>query len=175
MQSGTQELQPNPLELIDELVAIVGAENVLIAAEDIVPYSFDGTAALRQRPVCVVFPRDTRHVSKCLRIARRRRVPIVTRGYGTGLSGGSVPIAGCVVLCTSHLNRILEIDPANRTLRAEAGAITQNVDKRAGEFGLFYLPNPGSQKISTIGGNVAENVAVHGGLGSRDGGAWLLK
>lgn len=143
--------------VIGELAAVVGSENVLTAPEDVIPYSFDGTAIHRERPKCVIFPRSTREVSKCVQLIHRAKVPVVTRGSGTGLSGGCVPSANCVVLSTVHLNRILEIDQRNLTLRAQAGVITQEIDRCASEFGLFYPPDPGSQKISTIGGNVAEN------------------
>jgi glycolate oxidase len=144
-------------ELIDQLTAVVGAEHSLTSVEDIIPYSFDGTAALRQRPACVMFPRTTRQVSECLQLTHCAKTPVVTRGSGTGLSGGSLPMAGCVVLCTVNMNRILEIDSSNLTLRAQSGVITQTIDKQAAQIGLFYPPDPGSQKISTIGGNVAEN------------------
>jgi glycolate oxidase len=84
-------------------------------------------------------------------------VPIVTRGSGTGLSGGSVPSPGCLVVCLAQMDKILEVDPKNLTLRAQAGAITQAIDQAASSHGLFYPPDPGSMRISTIGGNVAEN------------------
>jgi glycolate oxidase len=84
-------------------------------------------------------------------------VPIVTRGAGTGLSGGSVPVPGCVVICMVDLKAILAVDPANLTLRAQPGAITADIDAAAGKHGLFYPPDPGSMRVSTIGGNVAEN------------------
>jgi glycolate oxidase len=96
-------------------------------------------------------------VSFALILAREHGAPVVTRGSGTGLSGGSVPLAGCIVLCLAQMDRILEVDTANLTLRAEAGAITQNIYEAANAAGLFYPPDPGSMKISTIGGNVAEN------------------
>ena len=85
------------------------------------------------------------------------RVPIVTRGSGTGLSGGSVPSPGSLVLCLAQMNAILDVDPRNLTLRAQPGAITQHIDEAAAKHGLFYPPDPGSMRISTIGGNVAEN------------------
>ncbi|MCW5560013.1 MAG: FAD-binding protein, partial [Verrucomicrobiae bacterium] len=85
------------------------------------------------------------------------RTPVVTRGSGTGLSGGSLPVPGCIVLCTVRMNRILEVDRANLTLRAEPGATTLEIADAAAGVGLFYPPDPGSMKISTIGGNVAEN------------------
>lgn len=145
---------PSPVgELSDRL----GSHRVLTAREDILPYGFDGTATLKQLPACVVFPRDAADVSFVLKLAREHRAPVITRGSGTGLSGGSVPLAGGIVLCLAKMDRILEVDTANLTLRAEAGAITQKIYEAADAVGLFYPPDPGSMKISTIGGNVAEN------------------
>ena len=143
--------------LIDQLAAVVGAARVLTQPEDLAPYGFDGTAALRQRPACVVFPQTTDQVAACVRATTAAGTPLVTRGSGTGLSGGSVPVAGCVVLCTVDMNRVLELDERNLTVRVEPGVITQSIDQLAATRGLFYPPDPGSQKISTIGGNVAEN------------------
>ncbi|MBW8780492.1 MAG: FAD-binding protein [Verrucomicrobia bacterium] len=143
--------------LLSSLITRLGTHNVLTAPEDILPYGFDGTAVLKQRPVAVVFARDAQEVSFVLKLARSHRVPVVTRGSGTGLSGGSVPVAGGLVLCLVKMDRILELDAKNLTLRAEAGVITQQVYDAADAAGLFYPPDPGSMKISTIGGNVAEN------------------
>ena len=142
---------------VDALAAIVGADRLLTQAEDLIPYSFDGTAALKQRPDAVVFPLTAAEVAGCVRLAAATGVPIVTRGSGTGLSGGSVPSAGSLVLCVAQMNAILDLDPKNLTLRAQAGAVTQRIDEAAGRHGLFYPPDPGSMRISTIGGNVAEN------------------
>jgi len=135
----------------------VGPDHLLAAPEDLIPYSFDGTAALQQMPGCVVFPRETAQVSAVLKLAQRTRTPVVARGSGTGLSGGSVPVPDCIVLCLARMDRILELDRANLTLLAEAGATTQAIADAAAAAGLFYPPDPGSMKISTIGGNVAEN------------------
>jgi glycolate oxidase len=143
--------------IIQELSSLLGRDAVLTAPEDLVPYSFDGTAAIKERPSAVVFPRTTAHVANCVRLAAKNRTPIVTRGSGTGLSGGSVPSPGSVVVCLTQMDRILDVDPRNLTLRAQPGAITQRIDEAAGTHGLFYPPDPGSQRISTIGGNVAEN------------------
>jgi glycolate oxidase len=140
-----------------ELSQIVGAENVLTAKEDLISYSFDGTAGLQQLPGWVVFPTEPKQVSSVLSLSNRTKTPVVTRGSGTGLSGGSLPVPGCVVLCLAKMDRILELDQANLTLLAEAGAITQAISDVAAAAGLFYPPDPGSMKISTIGGNVAEN------------------
>ena len=142
---------------VDALAAIVGRDSVLTRAEDLIPYSFDGTATLKQRPEAVVFPRSAAQVAECVRLAVSAGVPIVTRGSGTGLSGGSVPSPGSLVLCLAQMNAILEVDAKNLTLRAQPGAITQRIDEAAAKHGLFYPPDPGSMRISTIGGNVAEN------------------
>jgi glycolate oxidase len=144
-------------ELPGELARTLGAENVLTAPEDILPYGFDGTATLKRRPLAVVFAHDAAQVSAVIKLAQAHRVPVVTRGSGTGLSGGSVPVENAIVLCLVKMDRILEVDTANLTLRAEAGAITQKIFETADAAGLFYPPDPGSMKISTIGGNVAEN------------------
>src|SRR4029453_9583254 len=96
-----------PRGIADGLTSIVGAGSVLTKPEDIIPYSFDGTAALRQLPAAVVFPPSSEDVSRCLRFALAHALPIVTRGSGTGLSGGSVPSDGSVVLCLAQMTKIL--------------------------------------------------------------------
>ena len=132
-------------------------ENVLVEREDLIPYSFDGTAAMRRIPEVVVFPRTTAEVSGILRLARKHKVPVVARGSGTGLSGGSVPTEGSIVLCLLKMDKLVEVDARNFTLRAQAGVLTQAIYDAADAAGLFYPPDPGSMKVSTIGGNVAEN------------------
>ncbi len=112
---------------------------------------------MSQMPGCVVMVESTAQVQAILLLAGRENLPVVTRGSGTGLSGGSVPVPGCIVLCLARMNRILELDQANLTLLAETGATTLAVADAALAVGLFYPPDPGSMKISTIGGNVAEN------------------
>jgi FAD/FMN-containing dehydrogenases len=144
-----------PLETA--LKNLLGEKNVLTAREDLIPYAFDGTAALKRMPRAVVFPANAGEVSAILKLAREYRTPIVTRGSGTGLSGGSVPVEQSLVLCLTRMNRILELDTRNLTLLAEPGVITQTIFETAEAAGLFYPPDPGSMKISTIGGNVAEN------------------
>lgn len=140
-----------------QLRAIVGADQVLTAQEDLIPYSFDGTAALNQMPGCVAFVNSTEQVAAVLKLANATKTPLVTRGSGTGLSGGSLPSADCIVMCTAKMNRILEVDRANLTMLVEPGVTTLQVADAAAAVGLFYPPDPGSMKISTIGGNVAEN------------------
>jgi glycolate oxidase len=146
-----------PNDALAPLREIVGAENVLISKEDLIAYSFDGTAALQQMPGAVVFAKTTEQVAQVLKLANRTKTPVVTRGSGTGLSGGSLPSANCLVLCLVKMNRILELDRANLTILVEPGVTTLAVADAATGAGLFYPPDPGSMKISTIGGNVAEN------------------
>jgi glycolate oxidase len=142
---------------LDSLVAILSPERVLTSPEDLIPYSFDGTAALSQLPRAVAFAQTTEEVSRILRWANETRTPIVTRGSGTGLAGGSVPSPGSVVLCLSRFDKVLELDRRNLTLLVEPGATTQTIFEQADAVGLLYPPDPGSMKISTIGGNVASN------------------
>jgi glycolate oxidase len=144
-------------QIISALRQIAGAGNVLTQAEDLITYSFDGTAALQQMPGCVVFATSTEHIAAIVRLANEKTLSIVTRGSGTGLSGGSVPNLDCIVLCTVKMDKILELDRANLTMLVEPGVTTLQIADAAVNAGLFYPPDPGSMKISTIGGNVAEN------------------
>src|SRR5205807_1662215 len=144
-------------KILAELRRVVGDENVLITPEDLIPYSFDGTAALQQMPGCVGFAKTTEQVAAILKLANQTKTAVVTRGSGTGLSGGSLPTPDCIVLCLVKMDKILELDRANLTLLGESGVTTLQVAEAAAAAGLFYPPDPGSMKISTIGGNVAEN------------------
>jgi glycolate oxidase len=143
--------------IINHLRSVLEDRQILTADVDLLPYSFDGTATLKGTPLAVVLPESTAQVAHCVRVAHQQGIPIVTRGSGTGLSGGSVPTDQCLVICLVKLDRILELDEANLTLRAQCGVITKDIDDTAAKVGLFYPPDPGSMKISTIGGNVAEN------------------
>ena len=136
---------------------VLGKDQILTSKEDLSVYAFDGTATLHQLPGCVVLPENVDQVVRVLQIAAAHRLPVVTRGSGTGLAGGSVPVEGCLVLCLVRLNRILEVDAGNLTMVVEPGVLTQKIADEAESAGLFYPPDPGSIKISTIGGNVANN------------------
>jgi glycolate oxidase len=140
-----------------DLTGILGQERVLWEREHLVTYGFDGTATLYSEPGCVVLPKTTAEVRQVAGYAAEYKIPIVTRGSGTGLSGGSVPIPGCIVLCLAQMDQVLELDPKNLTIHVESGVITQKVAELADAAGLLYPPDPGSMRISTIGGNVAEN------------------
>ena len=139
-------------------LATPGHPQLLTAREDLLAYAYDGTPTLSQTPRAVVFPTTPEEVAALLRLAMETGgFPVVTRGSGTGLSGGSVPPPGAVVLCLTRMDRLLEVDPANLTLLAESGVTTLRVSEAAEGAGLFYPPDPGSMRVSTIGGNVAEN------------------
>jgi glycolate oxidase len=143
--------------ILAELQHIVGPENLLTAKEDLIPYSFDGTAAMQQMPGCVAFAKNAEQICAILKLANQTKTAIVTRGSGTGLSGGSLPVQDCVALCLAKMDRILELDRANLTMLVEPGVTTLTISEAANAAGLFYPPDPGSMKISSIGGNVAEN------------------
>lgn len=145
--------------MITKLKEIVGQENVLTETEDILPYAYDGTPAQWQMPKAVVFPQTTEHVSTILKYANENKIPIVPRGNGTGLSGGSLPLKSgdAIVLCLTQMDHILELDNQNLTILVEAGIRTQALFDHVSKAGLFYPPDPGSMKTSCIGGNIAEN------------------
>ena len=143
--------------ILRQLGSILPAERLLTAEIDLIPYAFDGTAALSQRPLAVILATTTEEVSAVLRWANETRTPVVARGSGTGLAGGSVPTAGSVVLCLTRFDRVLELDRRNLTILVEPGVTTQTIFDQADAAGLLYPPDPGSMKISTIGGNVASN------------------
>ncbi|MDP6775771.1 MAG: FAD-linked oxidase C-terminal domain-containing protein, partial [Candidatus Latescibacteria bacterium] len=144
-------------EYLAELGSFLRDDQILTSQEDLTVYAYDGTALLHELPGCVVLPETSDQVVRLLRAADGHRVPVVTRGSGTGLSGGSVPVPGCTALCLVRMNRILEVDADNLTMSVEPGVITEKVAEAAASQGLFYPPDPGSMKISTIGGNVANN------------------
>ena len=143
--------------MIESLKQLLPSGCVLTEKVDLIPYSFDGTAALSNLPAAVVMAQSTKDVVSVVEWAGQTGTPVATRGSGTGLAGGSIPAPGGIVLCLSRLQRILEIDRPNLCLLAEAGATTQQIAQAADSVGLFYPPDPGSMKISTIGGNVANN------------------
>lgn len=143
--------------VIGDLQRLTSPSHVLTRKEDLICYSFDGTAAMQQMPGCVVLVSSTDEVAKILKYANAAKLPVVTRGSGTGLSGGSLPSPDCIVLCTVKMTKILELDRANLTMLVEPGVTTLQIADAASAAGLFYPPDPGSMKISTIGGNVAEN------------------
>jgi glycolate oxidase len=142
--------------LHQRLVDALGRDAVKTAVEDLSVYSFDAYTDGRL-PSAVALPATVRDVSAVVKIARACGEPIVARGAGTGLCGGAVPIDGGVVISFARMNRILELDVRNRRVRVQAGVINLDVSNQAAPSGLFFAPDPSSQKISTIGGNIATN------------------
>jgi len=120
-------------------------------------YECDGLTNFRTIPSAVVLPRSTAQVQAIVRICARHRIPFVARGAGTGLSGGALPAAGGIVISFARMNRILEIDIPNQRVVVEPGVINSHVTDAVATQGYFYAPDPSSQSVCTIGGNVAEN------------------
>jgi len=143
-------------ELITRLKEIVGPENVLSSEMDLMLYSYDASLD-KAKPDVVVLPDSTEEVSKIMTLAYKEKIPILGRGSGTNLTGGTVPLKGGIVVHFSRMNRILEIDYANRTATVQPGIITLDLQTKVLKNGFVYQPDPASQKVSTIGGNVAEN------------------
>ena len=142
-------------DLKRQIRAIAGDENTLSSREDLLCYGYDAINS-EGLPELVVFPGSTKEISEILILANRNRFPVVPRGMGTGFSGGSVPALGGVVLVTTRLNRILEIDTENLIVVVEPGVITGDLQKEVEKRGLFYPPDPASVLYCTIGGNTAE-------------------
>lgn len=152
--------------LVDELTRALGKSRVLARPEELIAYEYDATIE-RSRPDAVVFPSSTDEVATVVRLARKHGVPVVPRGSGTGLAGGAVPVQGGVLCVLTRMNRILEIDVRNRTATVEPGVINLQLQDAVATHGLAYAPDPSSQRVCTIGGNIATNAGgphtlVHG-------------
>jgi glycolate oxidase len=135
---------------------------VIYREEELIPYECDGLSAYRRVPLIVLLPTDDQQVATILRYCLEREIPVVARGAGTGLSGGALPHEEGVLLSLARLNRILEINPEDRTARVQPGVRNLAVSEAAKPNGLYYAPDPSSQIACSIGGNVAENAGgVH--------------
>ncbi|MGG3892815.1 glycolate oxidase subunit GlcD [Geobacillus stearothermophilus] len=139
------------------LIQVVGAENYDDTKTGRLVYSYDATPQFQSLPDAVIAPRNTKEVAEIAKICNEYRIPIVPRGSGTNLCAGTCPVEGGIVLLFNHMNRILEIDEENLTATVQPGVVTLDLTKAVEEKGLFYPPDPGSMKISTIGGNISEN------------------
>ena len=148
--------------LLQALQAQLPDLDILHAEEDLKPYECDGLSAYRCTPMLVVLPHTLAQVQGVLKLCFERKVPVVARGAGTGLSGGALPLAKGVLLVMARFNKILAIDPAARTARVQPGVRNLAISQAAAPFGLYYAPDPSSQIACSIGGNVAENAGgVH--------------
>ncbi|GAB3473313.1 glycolate oxidase subunit GlcD [Azotobacter salinestris] len=135
---------------------------ILYREEDLKPYECDGLSAYRTTPMLVVLPEHVEQVETLLRLCHQRRVPVVARGAGTGLSGGALPLEQGILLVMTRFNRILEVNPAGRFARVQPGVRNLAISQAAAPFDLYYAPDPSSQIACSIGGNVAENAGgVH--------------
>ncbi|MGI9301307.1 MAG: FAD-linked oxidase C-terminal domain-containing protein [Gammaproteobacteria bacterium] len=143
--------------LVEEFAAFLAAGSVLHAPEELRPYECDGLSAYKQAPMIVVLPETIGQVQQVMRICHRRRVPVVARGAGTGLSGGALPLANGVLLALGKFNRILDIDVVNRCAHIQPGVRNLAISEAVAPYGLYYAPDPSSQIACSIGGNVAEN------------------
>ena len=142
--------------VVQRLIDALGADAVKTSREDLSVYAFDAYTTGRQ-PVAVVLPCSTRDVAAAVKIANDCGEPIVARGAGTGLCGGAVPAQGGIVFSFARMNRLLELDARNRRARVQPGLVNLELSRQVAHSGLFYAPDPSSQKASTIGGNIGTN------------------
>ena len=143
-------------EAVRELRQLLGERGVLDRSQDLLLYEFDGSIE-KGRPECVVFPTSTEDVVDVVKVARKYRLPLVGRGAGTGLSGGTIPTEGGVMIAFARMNKILEIDLENEYAVVQPGVVNLDITTTVKGEGYYYAPDPSSQKACTIGGNVSEN------------------
>jgi glycolate oxidase len=143
-------------KIIHELEHLLGKDAVLSRPEDLLMYEYDGSVE-KARPDCVVFPRITEHVVQIVKLAKRHQIPIVGRGSGTGLSGGALARHGGIAIAFTRMNKILEMDYENQRAVVQPGVVNMDLTCAVQHAGLYFAPDPSSQKACTIGGNVAEN------------------
>jgi glycolate oxidase len=146
-----------PPGFVDQLTSALGEAFVITDPDRLATYDCDGLTGWRAQPACVVLPGSAGDVRAVLRLCARDRVPFVARGAGTGLSGGALPVADGVVVSVARMNRIVEIDIESERVVVEPGVANLDVTRAVQEHGYFYAPDPSSQQVCTIGGNVAEN------------------
>ncbi|NES95778.1 MAG: glycolate oxidase subunit GlcD [Desertifilum sp. SIO1I2] len=154
--------QPKPQNLnwkaiIKEFERHVGTKGVVQRREELLTYECDGLTSYRQRPKLVVLPRTTAEVSEVIKICDRYSLPWVARGAGTGLSGGALPTEDCILIVTALMRKILKIDLENQQVVVQSAVINNWVTQAVSGAGFYYAPDPSSQIICSIGGNVAEN------------------
>src|SRR6185437_1696008 len=139
------------------LKAIVGESSLLLDTDELRVYECDGLPQHKSLPRGVAILRSTDDVARVVRALSEASIPFLARGTGTGLSGGALALDGTFIVELARLNHILAIDPVNRTVRVETGVLNAELSRRAKRYGLYYSPDPSSQKACTIGGNIAEN------------------
>ena len=142
---------------LSELERVVGTEGMVSDQAELITYESDGLVSHRSRPGVAVLPRTADQVQAIVRLCHRSDVPFVARGQGTGLSGGALPHPQGVLIVMTRMNRILDIDLANQRITVEPGVMNLEVTRQVSPAGYYYAPDPSSQVICSIGGNVAEN------------------
>ncbi|MCB0123102.1 MAG: FAD-binding protein, partial [Caldilineaceae bacterium] len=143
--------------LLTALAKVIPAKRLLTQQPQLAPYESDALTAFQSRPAAVVLAESQEEVINTVRLCHQHAVPFVARGSGTSLSGGSLPIQDGIVIALNRLNRIVRLDPQERVAIVEPGVVNLDVSKAAAPHGLYYAPDPSSQLICTIGGNVAFN------------------
>ncbi|MGL5080218.1 MAG: glycolate oxidase subunit GlcD [Microcoleaceae cyanobacterium] len=149
--------QPHWKSIAKQFEAVVSRGGVIQRREELLVYECDGLTSYRQRPALVILPRTTAEVAESVRICDRLNLPWVARGAGTGLSGGALPTEDCVLIVTALMRKILKIDLENQQVVVQPGVINNWVTQAVSGSGFYYAPDPSSQIICSIGGNVAEN------------------
>ena len=152
-----RKLMARKKEVVADLKKIIKAENIIDHDDEKRPFETDALSAYKQKPLLVVFPENTNEVSEILKYCSQKRIKVVPRGAGTGLSGGALPLADCILLCLGKFNKIIEIDYKNRCVVAQPGVTNLSITQAVQEKSFYYAPDPSSQIACSIGGNVAEN------------------
>ena len=152
-----EKQQRNWKPIIKQFEAVVGKNGVVQRREELLTYECDGLTSYRQRPALVVLPRNTEQVAAVVKICDQKQIPWVARGAGTGLSGGALPVEDCVLIVTALMKQILDVDLENQRIVVQPGVINNWVTQAVSGAGFYYAPDPSSQIICSIGGNVAEN------------------
>ena len=147
-------------DFLIELAQIIPSERLLTKPAHLVPFESDALTVFHQRPLAVAIVESSQEVIETVRLCARYEVPFVPRGSGTSLSGGSLPVEGGIVIALNRLNQILRLDPEQRIAVVQPGVINLDVSRAAAPFGLYYAPDPSSQAVCTIGGNISLILAV---------------
>jgi glycolate oxidase len=157
MQIAQRSTAPNWKPIIAQLTEIIGKKSIIQRREELITYECDGLTSYRERPALVILPKTTEQVAAAVKICDENNVAWIARGAGTGLSGGALPVENCVLIVTALMNQILKVDLENQRVVVQPGVINNWVTQAVSGGGFYYAPDPSSQIICSIGGNIAEN------------------
>lgn len=152
-----KSIERNWKPIIAQLAAVVGNKGIIQRREELITYECDGLTSYSQRPDLVILPKTTAQVAAAVEICDQNNVAWIARGAGTGLSGGALPVENCVLIVTSLMNQILKVDLENQAVVVQPGVVNNWVTQAVSGGGFYYAPDPSSQVICSIGGNIAEN------------------